>query len=98
MATDEELAVTADSLLDATLADANSKLAKDIKKYSITGEYIMDITVVGPKGAVTTVFCESDEKTNIPMQNTLKDLIRKQLFDIGLPKEKKLKFRYTFQL
>lgn len=98
MATDEELAVTVDSLLDATLADANSKLAKDIKKYSITGTYIMDITLIGPKGAVSTVFCESDEKTNIPMQNTLKDLIRKQLFDIGLPKEKKIKFRYTFQL
>lgn len=97
-ATDEELAVTADSLLDANLDNPDSKLYKEIKKSNITGNYIMDITITGPKGSVTTVFCESDEKTNIPMQNALKDIIRKFTFSIELPKNKKLKFRYTFQL
>jgi hypothetical protein len=97
-ATDEELAVIADSLLDANLENPDSKLFKEIKKNNITGNYIMDITITGPKGAVTTVFCESDDRTNIPMQNTLKDIIRKFTFPIDIPKNKKLKFRYTFQL
>lgn len=95
-ASEEELAEKADSLLDISLQDG--KLARDIKKYGITGDYIMDITIVGPKGMVQTVFCESDEKTDIKMQNLLKDLLRKQEFDIGLPKDRRIKFRYTFQL
>ncbi|MCC6635426.1 MAG: hypothetical protein IT251_07980 [Chitinophagaceae bacterium] len=97
-ATDEELAIMADSLLDASLEDPNSKISKEIKKKEISGNYIMDITITGPKGAVATIFCESDEKTNIPMQNALKDIIKKQEFDLNLPKNKRLKFRYTFQL
>lgn len=95
-ASEEELAATADSLLDNYLTAG--KLGADIKKYGISGDYIMDITITGPKGTVQTVFCESDEKTNIKMQNDLKDLIRKQVFDIGLPKDRRIKFRYTFQL
>lgn len=95
-ASEEDLAATADSLLDNYLTQG--KLGADIKKYGITGDYIMDITITGPKGAVQTVFCESDEKTNIKMQNDLKDLIRKQVFDVGLPKDRRIKFRYTFQL
>ncbi|MBX7264265.1 MAG: hypothetical protein K1X46_09485, partial [Chitinophagaceae bacterium] len=74
------------------------KISKEIKKKEISGNYIMDITITGPKGAVATIFCESDEKTNIPMQNALKDIIKKQEFDLNLPKNKRLKFRYTFQL
>jgi hypothetical protein len=95
-ASEEELAGMADSLLDNYLTQG--KLAQDIKKYGITGDYIMDITITGPKGTVQTVFCESDDKTNIQMQNSLKDLVRKQVFDIGLPKDRRIKFRYTFQL
>jgi WD40 repeat protein len=95
-ASEEELAEKADSLLDKSIEEG--KLSKDIKKYGITGDYIMDITIVGPKGMVQTVFCESDDKTDIKMQNALKDLIRKQEFDVGLPKDRRLKFRYTFQL
>ncbi len=97
-ATDEELAEKAVNMLDDALNDANSKLSKSIQKANINGDYIMDITISGPKGSVTTVFCESDDKTNIPMQNSLKDIIKKQEFDLGLPKEKRIKFRYTFQL
>lgn len=98
LASDDELTEKAINMLDNTLEDVNSKLSKDIKKANINGDYIMDITIAGPKGNVTTVFCESDEQTNIPMQNALKDLIKKYQFDIGLPKEKRIKFRYTFQL
>lgn len=97
-ASDEELANKADSMLDKSLEDVNCKLYKEIQKQGIKGDYIMDITIVGPKGAVQTVFCESDAKTNIAMQNALKDLIRKQEFDLGLPKDRRVKFRYTFQL
>ncbi len=95
-ASEEDLAAMADSLLDQYISAG--KLGQEIKKYGISGDYIMDITITGPKGAVQTVFCESDDKTNIKMQNDLKDLVRKQVFDLGLPKDRRIKFRYTFQL
>jgi hypothetical protein len=74
------------------------KLAEGIKKRGIVGNYIMDITLVGPKATVQTVFCESDEKTNIQMQNELKDIIRQLNFVVEIPKNQRVKFKYTFQL
>lgn len=76
----------------------NGDLKKEITKRNLSGAYIMDITVVGPKCTVQTIFCESDELTDIKMQNELKDVLRKLKFDIELPKDKRVKFRHTIQL
>jgi WD40 repeat protein len=73
-------------------------LKKEITKRNLTGSYIMDITVVGPKCTVQTIFCESDELTDIKMQNELKDLLRKLKFNLELPNDKRVKFRHTIQL
>ena len=93
---EDEIIEQAKDKLDASIA--NGDLAKYITKAGITGDYIMDITIVGPKAMVQTVFCESDDRTNIKMQNDLKDLIRRFSFNIELPRERRIKFRYTFQL
>ncbi|MBC7652185.1 MAG: PD40 domain-containing protein [Deinococcales bacterium] len=93
---EDEIVEQAKDKLDASIT--NGDMAKYITKAGITGDYIMDITIVGPKAMVQTVFCESDDKTNIKMQNDLKDLIRRFNFNIELPKERKIKFRYTFQI
>jgi WD40 repeat protein len=94
--TNEELVDKMKDAIDESLE--NGDLKKEIVKRSLSGSYIMDITVVGPKGTVQTIFCESDELTDIKMQNELKDLLRKLKFDIELPKDKRVKFRHTIQL
>ncbi len=95
-ASNEEIGEKCQQTLTALL-DTTSKLNTQITKANISGTYIMDITIA-QKGMVQTVYCESDEKTNIAMQNNLKDIIRKYQFDIDLPKDRRVKFRYVFQL
>jgi WD40 repeat protein len=92
----EELVEKLNESLDNNIESGDLK--KDIAKKGIIGDYIMDITVVGPKCAVQTIFCESDDNTNIKMQNDLKEIIKKIKFDIELPKDRRAKFRYTFHL
>jgi hypothetical protein len=93
---EDEIVEQAKDKLDVSINKGD--LAKYIAKAGITGDYIMDITIVGPKAMVQTVFCESDDKTNIKMQNELKDIIRRFSFNIELPKDRRIKFRYSFQL
>ena len=92
----EEMIEKMNTSLDQSIESGDLK--KDISKKGIVGDYIMDITVVGPKSAVQTIFCESDESTNIKMQNDLKEIIKKIKFDIEMPKDRRVKFRYTFHL
>lgn len=92
----EELVDKLKDAIDESLE--NGDLKKEVTKRNLSGSYIMDITVVGPKSTIQTIFCESDELTDIKMQNELKDLLRKLKFDLELPKDKRIKFRHTIQL
>ncbi|MEI8046266.1 MAG: hypothetical protein WCI92_02710 [Bacteroidota bacterium] len=83
--------------LDDDLQDPESSLSKSISKRAITGLYLMNITIQ-KSGEVVSIFAQSDDKTNISMQNMLKDIILKYKFDVTVPKNERLKFTYTFIL
>lgn len=94
----DSLELNAIRQLNNDLADINSPLYKNIVKNNITGIYILNITIQ-KKGEVITVFAESDEKTHIPSQNILKDLMLKYKFDdVKLTNNQKLKIKYTFNI
>ncbi len=94
----DSLELNAIRQLNNDLADIDSPLYKNIIKYNISGIYILNITIQ-KKGEVITVFAESDEKTHIPSQNTLKDLMLKYRFDdVKLANNQKLKIKYTFNI
>ncbi len=90
---DEEMAEKLSALLSAAIESGD--IGKKVVKKNIVGTYVMDITV-GEKGKVLTVFCESDELTNIQHQNQLKDIIKEQQFEVDIPKARRVKFRYAF--
>lgn len=84
--------------LNTDLENPGSDLAKNIIKLNITGIYLFDLTVQ-KKGQIVTIFAESDDKTDIPKQNALKDLLLKYKFkDIVVSPNQRLKFRYTFNI
>jgi len=55
----------------------------------------MNITLQ-KNGEVVSIYAQSDEKTKIPMQNMLKDIILRYRFDVMVPKNERIKFTYTF--
>jgi hypothetical protein len=83
--------------MDDDLQNPESSLSKSISKRGISGLYLMNITIQ-KSGEVVSIFAQSDEKTNISMQNLLKDLILKYRFDVTVPKNERIKFTYTFNL
>jgi hypothetical protein len=83
--------------LDEDLQNPESSLSKSISKRHINGLFLLNITLQ-KNGEVVSIFAQSDDKTNIPMQNMLKDLILKYKFDVSVPKNERLKFTYTFIL
>lgn len=84
--------------LNTDLENPESDLAKNIIKLNITGIYLFDLTIQ-KKGQIVTIFAESDDKTDIPKQNALKDLLLKYKFkDIVISPNQRLKFRYTFNI
>jgi len=83
--------------LDADLMNAESSLYKSISKKQIKGLFLMNITIQ-KNGEVVSIFAQSDDKTNIQMQNMLKDIILNYKFDVSLPKNERIKFAYTFTL
>lgn len=83
--------------LDQDLQSPESSLMKSISKKQISGLYLFNITIQ-KSGEVISVFARSDEKTNITMQNMLKDIILKYKFDVTVPKNERIKFTYTFNL
>ena len=85
------------SQLDADIQNPENSLLKAISKKQIIGLYILTISIQ-KNGEVVSVFAQSDDKTNIPMQNALKDIILKYKFDVTVPKNERLKFTYTFNL
>lgn len=94
----DSLQISAVKQLNADLNSPESALYKNIVKQNITGIFLFDITVQ-KKGQIVTIFAASDEKTNIPFQNALKDILLKYKFiNVDVPANQKLKFRYTFNL
>ena len=85
------------SQLDADIQNPESSFLKTIAKKQINGLYLLAISIQ-KNGEVVSVFAQSDDKTNIPMQNALKDIILKYKFDVTVPKNERLKFTYTFNL
>lgn len=84
--------------LNTDLENPESDLSKNIIKLNITGIYLFDLTIQ-KKGQIVTIFAESDDKTDIPKQNALKDLLLKYKFkDIVISPNQRLKFRYTFNI
>lgn len=83
--------------LDNDLQNPESSLSKSISKHQITGLFLLNITIQ-KNGEVVSIFAQSDEKTNISMQNMLKDMILKYRFNVSVPKNERLKFTYTFIL
>lgn len=83
--------------LDVDLQNPASALSKSIAKRQIEGLFLLNITIQ-KSGEVVSIFAQSDDKTNIPMQNMLKDMILKYKFDVTVPKNERLKFTYTFIL
>jgi WD40 repeat protein len=91
----DAVADTAVSTLNRELV--NGKLREFLVKNDVHGLFIFDITL-HKKGEVATVFTQSDEKTDIRSQNLLKDYIRQMRFDVKMPKDQRVKFRYTFDI
>lgn len=83
--------------LDNDLLSPESSLMKNISKRQISGLYLFNITIQ-KSGEVISVFARSDDKTNISMQNMLKDIILRYKFDVTVPKNERIKFTYTFDL
>lgn len=73
------------------------KLREFITKNTISGIFIFDITL-HKRGEVATIFAPGDEKTDIRAQNLLKDFVRQMRFDVKIPKDQRVKFRYTFDI
>jgi len=83
--------------LDSDLQNPESSLSKTITKKQISGLFLFNISIQ-KNGEVVSIFAQSDEKTNIQLQNMLKDIILKYKFDVTVPKNERLKFAYTFTL
>ena len=75
----------------------NGELGEYFKKFRIKGEFVVDLTLQG-KGKVVTVFMVSSN-VDIKDQNALKNKLKELEFpNIKLPKNKRVKFRYTLNL
>jgi hypothetical protein len=79
------------------MCEVNGDFWTMCSKRGIKGEFVVDITIQG-KGKVVTVFMVSSNAT-IDHQIALKNkLIDHQFPNIKLPKNKRVKFRYTLTL
>lgn len=85
------------SQLETDLQSPESSLSKTLAKKQIRGLFLFTITLQ-KGGEVVSVFTQSDDKTNISMQNMLKDIMMKYKFDVAVPKNERIKFTYTFNL
>ena len=93
----ENIVVRAMAELDSLLVDTGGDFFKQLAELNISGQYVFDITL-REKGVVATVFVVNDGINPIPMQNSLKDLLKRYRFSFRVPKGKSYKFQYTFNL
>jgi len=93
---DEDVAAEAINQLDSLSNTIEFK--ERISKNNIQGMYVYDVTVF-KKGQVATVFSPTDEVLDIRSHNFLLDYLKaSKLQDLNIPKDKRVKFRYTFNI
>lgn len=92
----EEVIKQATLELDQAMASPEGSLYKFARKYNITGEYTLQLTIRN-KGQVVSVFVADKKEGNIPSQNSLKDKVLDFQFSFKMPKNKDYKFSYTFK-
>ena len=93
---DEDVAASAINQLDSLSISAEFK--ERIAKNNIQGMYVYDVTVF-KKGQVATVFSPIDEVLDIKSHNFLLEYLKAtKLQDLNIPKDKRVKFRYTFNI
>jgi hypothetical protein len=93
---DEDVAASAINQLDSLSNTIEFK--EKITKNNIQGMYVYDVTVF-KKGQVATVFSPTDEVLDIRSHNFLLDYLKAiKLEDLNIPKDKRVKFRYTFNI
>jgi len=81
----------------AGMCEVNGDLWNLCSKKAIRGEFVVDLTIQG-KGKIVTVFLVSstaEKEARIALKNKLIEL---QFPNIKLPKNKRVKFRYTLNL
>lgn len=81
----------------AGMCELNGDLWNLCSKKAVRGEFVVDLTIQG-KGKVVTVFMVSstaEKEAQITLKNKLIEL---QFPNIKLPKNKRVKFRYTLNL
>lgn len=79
------------------MCSVNGDLWTLCSKHDVKGEFVVDLTIQG-KGKVVTVFMVSSTgsiDSQIVLKNKLMDC---QFLNIKLPKNKRIKFRYTLNL
>lgn len=78
------------------MASEGGDLYNFCKEKSLTGEFVVDITLQ-LKGKVLTVFMVSSSVEEIKQQNLLKSRLTEIQFEnIKIPKNERVKFRQTF--
>jgi hypothetical protein len=93
-----------DNVIEEATAQLNALCspAGDIGEYcvknNIKGEFVMDFTVQG-KGKILTIYMVSSTVEDVAFQNRLKvRLMEVQFQNIKLPKNERVKFRYTLTI
>jgi hypothetical protein len=93
-----------DNVIEEATTQLNALCAPsgDIGEYctknNIKGEFVMDFTVQG-KGKILTIFMVSSSVEDVVHQNRLKvRLMEVQFQNIKLPKNERVKFRYTLTI
>ena len=93
---DEDVAASAINQLDSLSNTVEFK--ERATKNNIQGMYVYDVTVF-KKGQVATVFSPIDDVLVIKSHNFLLDYLKAtKLQDLNIPKDKRVKFRYTFNI
>ena len=92
----DEIVKQASLELEQAMSSPEGSLYKFGKKYHITGEYTMQLTLRN-KGQVVSVFVADKKDGNIQSQNSLKDKLLDFQFSFKMPKNKDYKFSYTFK-
>ena len=89
----EEVIQAAAKVMDEAMKTGSLSELK--QEHSITGSYIMDVTIRN-KGEVVSIFVVERNGGSIEFQNMVKDAIKAMKMGFRMPKNKNYKFRYMF--
>ncbi len=91
----KESEIIAKAQKELEIAANSGSIKSSIAELGIKGSYTFDITIYR-KGEVLTVFAPFEVTENIKQQNAVKDLVKAFRLSFKMPKDKRYKFRYTF--